>query len=328
MLLIAGTALLYAAREAFGLPIPIPDRRRQVPEWWRSTFSPNGAALLYGLGLGIGFLTYVRHGTLVAVSTVAIASGDPLVGATIMAVFGIARGLSVAVSWSGVSTERVQSVVDRLASLADGWVPRIANTTLLILLGAAALSLPTVGGRGPYLTVAPWALAVVFGWAAVTKWVRFSKWRETLRVYGLPKPLEIIALSAVPSAEAVVLVLALLGQTNQMAALAVALLIVFSAAVLQARIRHGTDLPCGCFGTRGVRDYRALLLRNLVLSLAALTILTGGPGRPLLNGTRGPQLREAVPAVLVLAGIVLGSVAVVQILRLRRALKPAQASRS
>src|SRR5918992_2916354 len=133
--LIAGIALLYAAGEAFGLPVPIPDRRRQVPEWWRWTFSPHAAALLYGLGLGIGFLTYVRHGTLVAVSTVAIASGDPVVGATIMAVFGISRGLSVAVSWSGVSTERIQSVVDRLASLADSWVPRIANTTLLILLG-------------------------------------------------------------------------------------------------------------------------------------------------------------------------------------------------
>lgn len=327
VLLISGVALLYAAREAFGLPIPIPDRRRQVPEWWRSTFSPNGAALLYGLGLGVGFLTYVRHGTLVAVSTVALASGDPLVGAIVMAAFGLARGLSVAVGWSAVSTERVQSVVDRLESLAEGRVTRIANTMLLLVVGLSALFLPAVGGQGPALRVAPLALALVFGWAALAKWTRSSRWRETLRVYALPKRLEILALSTVPTAEATVPVLGLSGQTKQMAALAVVLLIVFSAAVLSARFRHGAELPCGCFGRGGVRDYRALLLRNLVLSIAAITILAGQPSRPLLDGLRGPHVREVVPAMLVLAGLVLATVAVTQIRRLRSPLSPARASR-
>src|SRR5437867_2374248 len=46
-------ALLYAARELAGLPIPLPERRRQVPEWWRTFFSPGVAAALYGAGLGI-----------------------------------------------------------------------------------------------------------------------------------------------------------------------------------------------------------------------------------------------------------------------------------
>lgn len=74
--LVGGIALLYAAGEIFGFPVPIPDRRRQVPEWWRSSFSFNASAFLYGVGLGIGFLTYVRYGTLVAVSSAAIASGE------------------------------------------------------------------------------------------------------------------------------------------------------------------------------------------------------------------------------------------------------------
>jgi uncharacterized membrane protein YphA (DoxX/SURF4 family) len=315
--LIAGIALLYAAGEAFGLPVPIPDRRRQVPEWWRWTFSAHAAALLYGLGLGVGFLTYVRHGTLVAVSAVAVASGDPLVGATLMAAFGLARGLSVAVVWKGSSIERVQRVGDRLGSLAEGWAPKFANTVVLALVGLAALLFPVAGGGRPAMLVVPWALALVFGWAGVSKWARFSKWRETLMGYALPRPVEKLALSTVPAAEAAVPVLALYGQTNRSASLALTLLIVFSAAVGWARIKHGAAVPCGCFGARDVRDYRILLLRNAVLGLAAAAVLTGEPGRHLLEGMRRPHLGEALPVALVLVGLVLSVVAIASVLRLR-----------
>ena len=328
MLFIAGIAFLYAAREAFGLPIPIPDRRRQVPQWWRSTFSASSAAMLYGLGLGVGFLTYVRYGTLVAVSAVAVASGDPLAGAAIMLVFGLVRGLSVGVAWTGDSPERVQTVVDRLESLAGGRAPKVANTLLLFLIGLTALFNSVAGGGQPATVVAPWALALVFGWGALSKWARFPGWRATLRGYGLPRPLEGLALGAVPVAEAAVPWLALSGQTRQSAALAVMLLIVFSAAIVRARIRHGKKLACGCFGGRNTSDYRLILLRNALLGATAAVVLTGRSGQPLLEGLRGPQPREAVPAVLVLAGLALASVVIVQIWRLRGSLKAAPAPRS
>ena len=328
MLFIAGIAFLYAAREAFGLPIPIPDRRRQVPQWWRSTFSASSAAMLYGLGLGVGFLTYVRYGTLVAVSAVAVASGDPLAGAAIMLVFGLVRGLSVGVAWTGDSPERVQTVVDRLESLAGGRAPKVANTLLLFLIGLTALFNSVAGGGQPATVVAPWALALVFGWGALSKWARFPGWRATLRGYGLPRPLEGLALGAVPVAEAAVPWLALSGQTRQSAALAVMLLIVFSAAVVRARIRHGRKLACGCFGGRNTSDYRLILLRNALLGATAAVVLTSRSGQPLLEGLRGPQPREAVPAVLVLAGLALASVVIVQIWRLRGSLKAAPAPRS
>jgi sulfite exporter TauE/SafE len=324
--LVAGIALLYAAREAFGLPIPIPDRRRQVPEWWRSTFSANTAALLYGLGLGVGFLTYVRYGTLVAVSTVAIVSGDPLAGAMVMAAFGLARGLSVAVVWTGTSSERVQRVIDRLGSLAEGWVPTFSNAAILFLLGLAAFFLPAASGGETAVVVASWALALVFGWAALIKLARFPMWRATLLAHALPRPLQMLALPFVPVAEAAVPVLALYGQPRLSSALTVALLIVFSAAVIHGRIRQGGKLPCGCFGQRQVRDYRALLLRNLALGMTAAIVLAGEPGRPLLAGLRGPHLRETVPVLLLLLGLALGVLVVVEILRLRRSLTPAPGS--
>jgi hypothetical protein len=327
MLVVAGIAFLYAAREVFGLPIPIPDRRRQVPQWWRSTFSVNSAALLYGLGLGVGFLTYVKYGTLVAVSAVAVASGDPLAGAAVMMVFGLVRGLSVGVAWTADSIERVQSVVDRLESLAEGRAPKAAHTLLLFLIGLTALFNPVAGEGEPASFAAPLALALVFGWAALSKWARLPAWRATLRGYGLSRPLEGLALGAVPVAESAVPLLALSGQTRQSAALALMLLIVFSAAIVRARVTHGRKLACGCFGGRSTTDYRMLLFRNAVLGTAAAAVLTGKSG-PLLEGLRGPHPREAIPAVLVLLGLALTTVVVVQISRLRGSLKAAPVLRS
>ncbi|MGH2819187.1 MAG: hypothetical protein ACRDJ5_00890 [Actinomycetota bacterium] len=140
-LLVGGVAALYAGREALGLPIPIPDRHRQVPEWWRSFFSPAVSSLLYGLGLGIGFLTFLTFGTFVAVAVAAVVSGDPLTGALVCGAFGIARGLSVlAAAWAG-SADEASGVVDRLEDLAVTRWPRAANAAVLVATaGVAATS--------------------------------------------------------------------------------------------------------------------------------------------------------------------------------------------
>jgi len=47
--------------------VPVAQLRRQVPEWWRTFFGRRVASVLYGAGLGVGFLTYLSHGTLVVV---------------------------------------------------------------------------------------------------------------------------------------------------------------------------------------------------------------------------------------------------------------------
>jgi hypothetical protein len=316
-LLVVGLALLYTARELFDLPIPIPDRRRQVPEWWRTTFSTRTAAFLYGLGLGIGFLTYLRFGTLVVVSSVAVGSGDPVAGAVVLAPFGLARGLSVAVVWAGVSTDRVQRVAGRLESLAEGSLPTTANVSLLLILGFLTLALPLGGGGETAVDLAPWAISVLFGWAALAKVARFSLWRATLKGYEVRRSLEMLALPLVPLSEAAVPVLALFGRIRESATLALILLIIFSGAVIHARRSLGRRLPCGCFGKKKSRDYRALLLRNLALGLFAGAALAGQPARPVLEGIRWPHLGEALPAMLVLLGLALGISVIVQILRLR-----------
>src|SRR4029450_4468699 len=49
-LLVGASSAAYLARE-FGAPVPVPQLRRQVPDWWRTFFPPNVAAFLYGIGL-------------------------------------------------------------------------------------------------------------------------------------------------------------------------------------------------------------------------------------------------------------------------------------
>src|SRR5712691_8356440 len=85
LLAVAAVATLYALGELTPLHVPVPQLRRQVPDWWRTFFGRHVASALYGAALGVGFLTYLAHGTLVVVAFVAVASGRPEIGALLVA---------------------------------------------------------------------------------------------------------------------------------------------------------------------------------------------------------------------------------------------------
>ncbi len=135
---LAAIAALYLLREAFGVRVPLPQARRQVPEWWRTFFSPEVAAFLYGLGLGIGWLTFVSFGSYVAVTAGAFLSGDPLLGLAIGAPFGLARAVSVTLNAGPPTPQRVARVVERLESIAATGHPRAANAVALTTVSVAA----------------------------------------------------------------------------------------------------------------------------------------------------------------------------------------------
>src|SRR5918992_2571739 len=124
---VGALAALYLLREAFGVRVPVPQLRRQVPDWWRTFFGFGPAALLYGMGLGIGFLTFLRHGTFVVVAAAAIATGRPALGALVVAPFGIARGLSATVARGARTQEDGTALVGKLERSASwvGW--RVAH---------------------------------------------------------------------------------------------------------------------------------------------------------------------------------------------------------
>ena len=138
LVVVAVVAFVYAAREGFRLPLPLPDRHAQVPDWWRTFYSPAVAAFLYGAGLGAGFFTFLSFGTYVAVIAGALASGSPLIGAALCIPFGVVRGLSVTVSRSARSEDEAESIMNRLDELGSTRGPRLVNAAVLVAVGAAA----------------------------------------------------------------------------------------------------------------------------------------------------------------------------------------------
>ena len=128
-LYVLAIALVYLLREALGLPIPIPSLRKQVPAWWRTFYSRNTTALLYGLGLGVGYFTYLSSGTFVVVSVAIVMSGDAVAGALVVGCFGLARSAAVALA----------GPVERVEELSESSIPRSANALALGVCCALAL---------------------------------------------------------------------------------------------------------------------------------------------------------------------------------------------
>jgi hypothetical protein len=304
VLAVALSAGLYLLREAFGVPVPVLEARRQVPEWWRTFFSRNVTAFLYGAGVGIGFLTYLGHGTLLVVSLAALASGRPLLGAVLLAPFGLARALAIGV---GARTQDPSGLVNRLAAFARrGW-PRLAHGVAIAFVALTAAVAARELPRGDVGEVAAAVLAVTFAWAATSKATSPRRWRRALSGYGIPAGVERVAAVIVPVVEAAVPVLVLVGIPRAAGILAAALLVAFSGAVLVARVRRGDRLPCGCFGGARVRDYRAMLARNAVLACVALVAAAGASDGTVATRVVFPGREDFLPAALTVISLAVAS---------------------
>ena len=314
-LAIAATATVYLIAE-LGVRVPVPQLRRQVPDWWRTFFPPRIAALLYGIGLGPGFLTYLTHGTLVVVALAATATGSPLLGALLVMPFGLARGLSVIVAFDVRTPTQGASLVERLSRSSSrmGW--HVANAIALgavlalSLARTAAIEEPADAGA-----LAAAALTVTFGASALAKLAGWVRWRRALRSYGLPATIERVSALAVPIVEGLVAILALLGLGSSAGLLALSLVSAFSAAILLARARGDRLIDCGCFGAPRRLDYRVLLLRNGVLAIVAVLAWRRGEDAWVAGWLGVPRGSELLPAAITLAGLVLAAWVTVQAIR-------------
>jgi hypothetical protein len=303
--LVGTSAAAYLARE-FGAPVPVPQLRRQVPDWWRTFFPPHVAAFLYGIGLGPGFLTYLSHGTVVVVSVAALASGRPLVGAALLAPFGLARGLGPVLAFGVRSPSDGAALVERLERSASRARWRVANALALAAVAATmVVEIRTIDGPSELGELAAAALALTFTAAAVTKLVRGAAWRRTLAAYRLPPGASRVVASGVPIVEMVIVGLVVVGLGSTAGVVSLVALALLSAAIVIGRVRTGRRLECGCFGGSTTRDYRVLLARNLALAGVALVAWTAGQDASLVRSLGQPGGADLLPAALVLVGLAL-----------------------
>ncbi len=139
LLFVSGAVLLGALRD-LGLPIPLPYRSRQVPEVFRDVMPLPVVALLFGLELGVGFLTF--YTTSMQLTLVVTAPGSTLV---VTALGPLAFGLGKLVIV--LSMLRVRSLDEVPHAMPTGWrhvrVMRlgtaVASVSVLVHVVAGAL---------------------------------------------------------------------------------------------------------------------------------------------------------------------------------------------
>ncbi|MGH2594556.1 MAG: MauE/DoxX family redox-associated membrane protein [Actinomycetota bacterium] len=279
LLVVVAVAVLYALGELTPLHVPVPQLRRQVPDWWRTFFGRHVASSLYGAGLGVGFLTYLAHGTFVVVALVAIASGRPAMGALVVAPFGLVRGLSPIVGRRSVTPEQRRTLVDRLAT-SPGSRRRIVNGVALFVVAGTALVAAPGAPSGGEIPLASGALASTLAVAALSKTIAWRRWRRALSAHRLPSTIERVATWAAPLGEAIVPTLILVGLARPAAAWSAVLLGVFSLELVRIRLRVGDRVPCGCFGGRETVGLASALLRNAAIGVLAVFVWTSGAGGP------------------------------------------------
>lgn len=129
---LAGVGFVYGAHQLDFLRVPYPQRQAQVPHDARQRFRKSTIGGLYGLALGLNYLTYVQTPLLYLVTLVALFTGNVREAIAIFAVFNLGRFVPIAVNLLPVPDHAIQAWLARhqeRAAMLDG--------ALLVALGAA-----------------------------------------------------------------------------------------------------------------------------------------------------------------------------------------------
>ncbi|WP_181704798.1 methylamine utilization protein MauF [Chthonobacter rhizosphaerae] len=128
-------ALLYGAHQFGFVRVPYPQRRAQVPHDARQRFSMPFIGGLYGIALGLNYLTYVQTPILYLVTAAALLSGDVASAIGLFALFNLGRFLPIAVNLLPVTDVQVQTWLanrQEAAATLDGALLTAAGMALLV----------------------------------------------------------------------------------------------------------------------------------------------------------------------------------------------------
>ena len=212
--LAAVAARVRARRRSRGCRVPVPQLRRQVPDWWRTYFGRPFAAVLYGAGLGVGFLTYLSPARSSWSRSPRSRAGRPAVG---RAHRGAVRAGARALRDRRVALDRRRS---RAGRSSTDW-RRTPDAPRRVVERRRARRDRDRGRRGSVVPGRPpgrggrfaaAALAAVFTWAAASKIAGAAPLAARAdRATACPRALERVGRWAVPSSEALVPVLVVAG---------------------------------------------------------------------------------------------------------------------
>jgi hypothetical protein len=130
----AGTALAAAGLQWRGRMGRLPERRAQVPRNWLLWRHRTATAAAFGVVIGSGVLTHLKHASSYALAAVIAVAPTVEAGAIVGGLYGLSRGLTLVLTWMG----------DRFVARRPRWPrPGPASSRLNGMLATAALmSLP------------------------------------------------------------------------------------------------------------------------------------------------------------------------------------------
>jgi hypothetical protein len=100
LLPVAGAVALTAvACEWRGTVHPLPERRAQVPRRWVRWRRPTATAAAFGLMIGCGALTHLKHAAAYGLAAMILVAPSVGAGVLVGAVYGLSRGMTLMVVW-------------------------------------------------------------------------------------------------------------------------------------------------------------------------------------------------------------------------------------
>jgi hypothetical protein len=133
LLAVAGISILYAFREARVIRLPLPSRSWQVPPSW-AQLGYYRSGVMYGVALGVGWLTRTPFATYHVTVLWQLASGIVVYGAMLGFAYGVARSCGMWLA-SSIAARRTSGT----PVMVGQWI--FGQSALIRIINAAALSL-------------------------------------------------------------------------------------------------------------------------------------------------------------------------------------------
>jgi hypothetical protein len=132
------SVILWAALHDLGVPLPLPYRSQQVPEWLRNVLPPGAVATAFGFQLGVGFLTLFTYSTHLAILVALpfLSSLGSMVA--VIAIFAIGKTIVLAATLGTTSTQELLPRFD--SSRRRMHALRLTTATASILVAAALIA--------------------------------------------------------------------------------------------------------------------------------------------------------------------------------------------
>ena len=130
LLLVASLAIVGGLRDLGFFRLRLPQPFKQVPRGWLEVFGPRLTGLLWGFSVGLGFNTMIHYALYYVVVAWILLSGNPLLGAQALAIYGLAQGLLLTIEVFALRKEN--TYVDGLLGIyRNRFFEQLGGTTLI-----------------------------------------------------------------------------------------------------------------------------------------------------------------------------------------------------